>query len=218
MCLTKHNLKKLLRISCSLFTLIFVLTALPIRGEAEIYDSVIRLHVIANSNTEQDQSMKLYVRDRLIEECAQKLIAEDKNAEAARARLEADMEFVTDCAQRAVDEYCDINAITDVPTVYCTIGEERYPFRSYEGLCFPAGEYVSLRVVIGEGGGENWWCVLFPPLCFAAASEKSEDTPDEDEFISVGLTPDQYGIIAETEQPKYRIRFRILEWIEDLFS
>ncbi len=218
MCLTKHNMKKLLRISCSLLTLILVFTVLPIRGEAEIYDSVIRLHVVANSNSEQDQSMKLYVRDRLIAECAQKLISEDKNAEAARVRLEKDIEPVRACAQRAVDEYCAANGILDVPAVYCTIGEERYPFRSYESLCFPAGEYISLRVVIGEGAGENWWCVLFPPLCFAAASEKTEDTPDEEEFISVGLTPDQYGIIAETEQPKYRIRFRILEWIEDLFS
>lgn len=218
MYLTKHNAKKLLRALLSFIALILVLTCFPIRGEAEIYDSVIRLHVIANSNSEEDQSMKLYVRDRLIEECAQKLIAEDKNAKEAQKRLEKDLDAVRSCAQRAVNEYCYLNGISDTPSVYCTLGEERYPFRSYERLCFPAGEYISLRVVIGEGGGENWWCVLFPPLCFAAASEETEDTPDEEEFISVGLTPDQYGIIAETEKPKYRIRFRILEWIESWFS
>ena len=218
MYLTKHNAKKLFRVLLSLLTLLLVLTCFPIRGEAEIYDSVIRLHVIANSNSEEDQSMKLYVRDRLIEECAKKLIAEDKNAKAARTRLEKDLDFVRLCAQRAVEEYCCRNAISDVPSVRCALGEERYPFRSYESLCFPAGQYISLRVVIGEGGGENWWCVLFPPLCFAAASEETEDTPDEEEFISVGLTPDQYGIISETEKPKYRIGFRILEWIESLFS
>jgi hypothetical protein len=115
-------------------------------------------------------------------------------------------------ANAAVEEFCSERGI-DVPNVSVTLGDEKYPRRYYEGLAFPSGTYHSLRVIIGEGEGENWWCVLFPPLCFSAASE-----PNDSDFISVGLTPDQYNVISGEKSPKYRIRFRIIEWIEELFS
>ena len=95
-------------------------------------------------------------------------------------------------------------------TVTLSLGEEEYPTRTYESMAFPAGSYVSLRVVIGEGEGQNWWCVLFPPLCMSAAVSEN-GTDGEDAFISVGLTEDQYKIITETDEPAYRIRFKALE-------
>ena len=97
------------------------------------------------------------------------------------------------------------------------IGEEYYPTKNYENCAFPEGEYVSLRVCIGEAEGQNWWCCLFPPLCLSAASEDADES-NEDAFISVGFTGDQYKLITETEQPKYRIRFKILETIQKLFK
>ena len=80
---------------------------------------------------------------------------------------------------------------------------------------FPAGTYVSLRVCIGEAEGQNWWCCLFPPLCLSAATAKSDN---EDAFIQVGLTKDQYGIITETGKTKYKVRFKLLEVLEDWFG
>ena len=75
-------------------------------------------------------------------------------------------------------------------------------------MSFPSGAYVSLRVMLGEADGQNWWCVLFPPLCLGAASEKLEN---EEAFIAVGLTSDQYKIITETDETKNYLLFKILE-------
>jgi stage II sporulation protein R len=97
------------------------------------------------------------------------------------------------------------------------LGEEDYPTRTYDSCCFPAGEYVSLRVCIGEAAGQNWWCVLFPPLCLSAATANDTDS-NEEAFISVGLNRDQYGIITETQNTKYKIRFKLLETVEEWFG
>lgn len=198
----------------SLLTLILVFTALPIRGEGQIYSSVIRLHIIANSNTDTDQEMKLFVRDRILAECGEELVSENGNAEAAMEHLSraGGLDCVLEVASSALAEFCTAREL-DVPSVRVTLGDEKYPRRYYEGLAFPSGTYHSLRVIIGDGEGENWWCVLFPPLCFTAASE-----PSDDDFISVGLTPDQYNVISGEDKPKYRVRFRIIEWIEELFD
>ena len=97
------------------------------------------------------------------------------------------------------------------------LGEEEYPTRSYENCCFPSGTYVSLRICIGNAEGQNWWCVLFPPLCLSAASAKSEQS-NEQAFISVGLTGEQYRVITETDNVKYRIRFKVLEAVQELIG
>ena len=205
---------KKISVLLNLLTLALVLTALPIRGESDIYSSVIRLHIVANSNSDTDQEMKLYVRDRILTECGEDLVTEGKNANDAMERLSngGGLDGVLDVANAALSEFCAERGL-DTPDVKVTLGDEKYPRRYYEGLAFPSGTYHSLRVIIGDGEGENWWCVLFPPLCFSAASETRDD-----DFISVGLTPDQYNVISGEEKPKYRIRFRIIEWIEELFD
>ena len=88
-------------------------------------------------------------------------------------------------------------------------GVRMYP--EYEDVRRPAGEYCSLRVMIGEASGQNWWCVLFPPLCVGTASAK-------DELVSAGFTPDQVRILTDSDSPKYVLRFKILEILESLFS
>ena len=95
--------------------------------------------------------------------------------------------------------------------------EEEYPERAYDGFCFPGGKYMSLRVCLGEAEGKNWWCVVFPPLCMSAASVTKQQA--EDAFISVGLTPEQYKIVTESQStPKYRIRFKFLETLKSIFG
>ena len=93
-------------------------------------------------------------------------------------------------------------------------GTESYPERSYDSFCFPAGDYLSMRVCIGEAAGKNWWCCLYPPLCLGAASVSRDKA--EEEFISVGLTPSQYRVITETDRPVYRARFKLLELFRNL--
>ncbi len=207
-------MEKRIRILASVLLLVFVFAFLPIRGEEKIYESVIRLHVVANSNSETDQKMKLFVRDRVLSECREYLFGEGGNAKEVYASLrEKGTEKIEESARSAVADFCDSEGIIS-PGVNVRIGEEHYPMKHYEALCFPSGEYFSLRIEIGDAAGENWWCVLFPPLCFAASSGSAE----KDDFISVGLTPDQYNVISNEEKPKYRIRFKILEWIEEVFA
>ena len=100
--------------------------------------------------------------------------------------------------------------------VEVTLGKEEYPERSYDGICFPSGEYLSLQVKIGEAEGKNWWCCLFPALCLGNAAVSDEEA--EGAFIEVGLTPPQYKIITETERPVYRIRFKILEILRGIWD
>ena len=91
------------------------------------------------------------------------------------------------------------------------LGEEEYPTKTYESCAFPAGEYLSLRIKIGAAEGKNWWCVLFPPMCLSAATDKET-------FTSVGITDSQYQIITETDKPKYKIRFKILESFSEIIN
>lgn len=213
------NIRKHASATISILLLLFILTLLPIRGEQGIYNGVIRLHVIASSNSDEDQSMKLFVRDRVLAECSAALMRSESNAKETVELLLGDqalMQSLEDSAASAVADYCRENNIDKIPDVTCSLGREYYPCKSYQELCFPQGEYYSLRIVIGDGRGENWWCVMFPPMCFTAAAISNE--PKKDEFISVGITSDQYNIISETDSPKYKIRFRIVELIESFFA
>ena len=191
-----------------LLVLLMALSFLPVHGEQEVYDTVVRLHVLANSDSEEDQALKLKVRDGVLEAAAPILegcATQAAAVEALNAHL-ADLE----AAARAV-----IRAEGRSDEVTVRLGEEDYPTRTYESCAFPAGTYVSLRICIGEAAGQNWWCCLFPPLCLSAATAKADN---EEAFIQVGLTKDQYGIITETEKTTYKVRFKILEVVEDWFG
>ncbi len=197
-------MKKLLAFCICVCLVFLVVGVLPIHGEEEIYDSVLRLHVVANSDSDTDQALKLRVRDRVIETVSTTCRDCQSLAEAETAVRES-MEKI---ANEAIEEIKKEGY--DYP-VEVRLGKEEYPQKSYASLCFPSGEYLSLQVRIGNAAGQNWWCVLFPPLCLDAASSTNEDA-----FISVGFTPEQYKIITETDNPKYEARFKILEVIEGL--
>ena len=201
--------KKLLICTILILSLSLFVGLFPVHGEEEIYDTVVRLHVLANSDSEEDQRLKLKVRDRIID-IVSPAVEECVTQAEAIAAIEKIMPDVESAAREVVAEEG-----YDYP-ISVIIGEEYYPTRVYETCAFPEGEYISLRVCIGEAEGQNWWCCLFPPLCLSAASDGEEN--NEDAFISVGLTDDQYKIITESDSPKYRVRFKILETIQKLFK
>lgn len=186
---------------------VLILNVLPIHGESEIYDSVVRLHVIANSDSEQDQALKLKVRDGVLLTASELIDGCTTRAEAESV-LRGGLEVIEDTARAVVvAEGYD----HDVSVQLC---EENYPTKNYESVCFPSGSYMSLQVKIGDAEGQNWWCVLFPNLCLSAAT-KSEA---EDAFIQAGLTPEQYKIITNSDGVKYKLRFKFLEIIEQTFG
>ena len=201
-------MKKIIGISLAAILIVSALLVLPIHGEEAIYDSVIRLHVLANSDSDSDQALKLKVRDAVLEKTSV-LLADVKTRDEAEEILRASLEEIADVAARTVRDAGFRESVA------VTLGFEEYPTRRYENLAFPAGEYLSLRVMIGEAAGQNWWCVLFPPLCLSAATEKAEA---EEAFLSAGLTDEQYRIITDSDGGKYKLRFKILELAEALFG
>lgn len=192
---------KKIAILCIVILMSFsLLWVLPVHGEDKIYDSVIRLHVLANSDSDEDQSIKLSVRDE-VAKLTDELTYGCTDIDTAEAVLRENLGEIEKCARKKLDELgCSL-------PVRVELGREDYPTKSYESICFPAGNYRSLRVMIGEAEGQNWWCVLFPQLCLGTASVKQA----ENAFIQVGFTPEQYKIITETDEPQYKLRFKILE-------
>ncbi len=202
--------KKLLICAFLILTVALFAGLFPVHGEEEIYDTVVRLHVLANSDSDADQELKLKVRDRVVELVSPAVEGCSTQSEAIEA-IEEIMDEIEAAAEEVVrSEGYDYDVIL-------LMGEEYYPTRTYETCAFPEGEYVSLRVCIGDAEGQNWWCCLFPPLCLSAASEKATQS-NEDAFISVGLTGDQYKLITESDKPQYRARFKILETIQKFFK
>ena len=195
------NYKKLLIFTFAILGLSVLLGLLPIHGESAIYDNVLRLHVIANSDNEEDQALKLKVRDAVLEKSAE-LLVDCKSRDEARAVIESNLAVLEEEAQNTV------LTLGYSYEVCAELGNEEYPTKNYESCCFPSGEYLSLKIRIGESAGQNWWCVLFPPMCLSAASEGT------DAFAQVGLSDEQYNIITQTEKPKYKVRFKILEAFE----
>ncbi|MBQ7318880.1 MAG: stage II sporulation protein R [Clostridia bacterium] len=208
--IAKQTYSRLIAALCCL-TLLLCLGAayLPVHGEGAVYDAVIRLHVLANSDSAEDQALKMQVRDAVLSQASAQL-SDCTTREQAKARLQALLPSLEQIAEQTLRASgCEDNVIV-------TLGEESYPTRSYDGFCFPAGNYLSLRVMIGKSEGQNFWCVLFPPMCMSAASVPKESA--EEALISVGLSKDQYSIITETQNKKYRLRFRLLEVFEELFA
>lgn len=177
-----------------------LLACLPIRGEESIYSSVVRLHVLAASDTARDQADKLAVRDRVLAEYGD-LLSKASSAEEASALIEARLSEI-EALSRAVLKERGSDASVSV-----RLGKERFARREYGAMTVPGGTYLSLRIAIGEGEGQNWWCVLYPPLCTEAAmgeytSADGYFTPAEKE-LTVGDTV---------------IRLRFLEILEAIFG
>ena len=174
-----------------------------------VYASVFRLHIRANSNSAEDQATKLAVRDALLPFTAE-LFADCRDLSDAVLVAEAEKDAIT------VHINSSLSTLGADYSARISIGKEEFPERNYAGEVYPAGEYTALIVELGEGTGDNWWCVLFPSLCLSAV--KAE------EAVEVGLTASQFeSITASSDKksenpPKYRIKFRFLELIEELFE
>lgn len=189
---------------CISFLLAFtVMSFIPVSGEEEIYDNMIRLHVLANSDSPEDQELKLKVRDAVLEE-AEKISC--TGPDEAYIKAKDSLGVLKTAAESKIREEGYSYSVDVV------LGEEKYPERDYDGFALPSGTYTSLRVLIGDAAGKNWWCVLYPPLCTAAATER------EEVFIAAGFTKGQYETITETENKRYRVKFKIVEIIKELFN
>ena len=186
-----------------------IIAIIPVNGEENIYSDVIRLHVIANSNSDEDQALKLKVRDAIIEYSAPLL-------EGCRTKEEAEGIFTSHLQKIEALAKAVIEKEGYAYNVSALLDEEKYPTRDYGDISLPAGNYLSLRVVIESGEGKNWWCVLFPPLCTSMAM--GDKSMSKELCIEAGLTPSQYRLITESDGIKYKLKFKFLETLADLFG
>lgn len=167
-----------------------------------VRDDVVRLHILANSDSSADQAVKLQVRDALLETNAA-LLSGAVNAENAYEYFEQSKNELLNTARRVLREngfYYDVKI---------SLEKEYYETRKYDSLTFPAGEYMSLKVILGDGEGHNWWCVMFPPLCVPAAGEVIADE-DSTDYLS------QSGERLINSGEKYVVKFKLLELYEEL--
>lgn len=180
------KLKLFLCIAAVVLTVTVSDVAMP-RGEKSIYDTTVRLHILANSDSEYDQNVKLAVRDAIIQNSVY-------------------LDTITDVETLEREMIRIASTVDGVESVRAEYGKEYYDTRQYDGVMFPAGTYTSLRLIIGSGEGQNWWCVLFPPLCLSSATAQNalEDT---------GMTEDEANVFTKTDKVKYKFRFKILEWM-----
>ena len=172
-------------------------------GQAELADRVIRFHVIANSDSEADQALKLQVRDAVLAE-TERFYPEGADLETARAALQAHLGELAQVGQQVVDD-----AGYDYP-VTAALEKVWFPTKEYDGFALPAGEYTALRIIIGEGAGQNWWCVAFPPLCLGAAS----DTVDE--ATAAGYFSEDQAALITGEDQGYVLKFKSMELLGEL--
>lgn len=165
----------------------------------QIRNNVIRLHILANSDTDADQSVKLLVRDELLS-CGSKIFGGTVDVDNAEECLKKEKDVLIKTANKVLSE----NGFDYTAEIY--LEKEYFTTREYENYTLPAGEYLALKVILGKGEGHNWWCVMFPPLCLPAATSQTNTE------IILGKN----GADIISSPVKYEMKFKIVEIFEEL--
>lgn len=192
--------KQSIALLCALLLTAGAVVAVSAFGEfqkncASLSEKVLRLHVLANSDSEADQQLKLKVRDAILQE-SDRLFQQSDSKEAAMAQMATHLSDVEQVAERTLRKNgCDL-------PVTAALKKVEFNTRTYGNITLPAGEYDALQVEIGAAKGKNWWCVLFPSLCVPSSTNvQMEDV----------LTQDELQVV---EQSGYDVRFKVVEWYE----
>lgn len=177
-----------------------------LRDRETLRSDLIRLHVVGQSNSEEDQAVKLQVRDAILSHL-ETAMNQMSDTESARAYLQTNLKKLEQISNQA------LKAAGSTAKAVVTMAKEAFPTRHYETFSLPAGVYESLRITIGEGEGKNWWCVVFPKLCIGATSQQMRDTA-----VGAGFSDELSDTLAE--KPQTKVRFFVLDcigWLENMF-
>ena len=187
---------KAIDVSVFLTLIICIIATVSFENDCKgIREEVLRLHVIANSDEDYDQELKLKVRDAV-------LMSGEEVFSGSEDIISAESEIAD---KKDVILHSAIEAIRNLGYDYdvkIELARSYFPTRTYDNLTLPAGYYKAVRIIIGEGKGKNWWCIMFPPLCLPSATKK-------DELISPFLSDEEMNIV--TANPDYEVRFWIVE-------
>ena len=180
------------------------------RTEQTLADNLIRLHVIANSDSAEDQELKIAVRDAIVEEVGY-LFSDITDRETAIREIEENIGYIEGISRRVISD-SGYNYDVDV-----ALGSADFPSKTYGNVTLPAGTYDALKVVIGSGDGQNWWCVLFPPLCFVDATAQMPS--DSQEILRVSMSDEQYAMVTDGGNLPVRVKFKAYEmWQSGMYA
>lgn len=173
---------------------------------------IIRFHVLANSDSEEDQALKLKVRDQVLRYIAPKL-KESKSKEQSRNILISEEEKVKNiCLKTIRDNGYDYG-------VDIELNKQNFPVKTYGNIVLPQGEYEAYRILIGNGEGQNWWCVMFPPLCFVDISKGEPAYEENEKNMKEVLDEEEYTLVDGTKKEEdVTFGFKIIEIIKSFFS
>jgi len=193
----------------ALFFIFGILTGIYINTDmalADVPEKIIRLHVVANSDSPADQQLKLQVRDKIISSMSGRLEGL-KDISEVKSIVQGSLAEIEVAAREVIEENRKLYGVKAVLT------KMDFPTRAYGNITLPAGTYQALNIVIGEGKGKNWWCVMFPPLCFidVAHGVIAEETMKE---LKTSLTEEEYSLLVSAKEPgavSVKLRFKIFE-------
>ena len=191
----------------TLFTFVNAISYVNAVSE-DIANSVFRLHVIANSDSKEDQDLKLKVRDELLS-YMNVLSKNCSSKEEVILIANSHQEELKEIAQQVIQKN-GFDYEVDIQ-----IGSATFPTKTYGDISFPAGNYDALKVKIGKANGQNWWCVMFPPLCFVDVS--SGIVPDSSkEELKENLNEEEYNLISENNNQEINFKFKLVEFFQNL--
>ena len=196
-------MKKILTYSLLVLCVTLIISVIPTEAEGAIYEDTVRLHILANSNSEEDQSLKLIIRDEILLEFSEEL-GSLGSTEEAKEQIGALLPEIEGFAEEKITE------LGYSYKVKASLSEEWYDTREYESFSLPKGYYTSLKIIIGEGVGKNWWCVMYPPLCLDIATEKA---PQDDAVKK--YSENEFILISKNG---YNAKFKVLELVSSIFS
>ena len=192
---------KTLKIFLPLFMIITLTVSFfqPIIATSEnISDKILRLHIIANSDSTEDQELKLKVKNYFLENTADLFVGQtlDENIEIAKENIDYIEKICNTCIEQTGFDY----------EAEVTVDREYFDTRVYDDFTLPAGVYNSIRITIGQGNGHNWWCIVFPSVCLSACSKSMDDylTDEEMELVGDGYTP-KFKVIEIYEKIKAKL-------------
>ena len=173
-------------------------------AQKSIAKEIIRFHVLANSDSKFDQELKLKVRDGILKNLESQL-KNSNNKSQTRLILEKNLLNIKNLAEKILIN----NGYSYKVKVFLT--HEYFPTKKYGDIKLPAGNYDSLKLIIGEGKGRNWWCVMFPPLCFIDVTKKSVPNNLKKDFRNILSDEDFRLINSQNEKTRFKIKFKLVE-------
>lgn len=186
--------------------LCMAVTAYSDNVQNDLQDNLIRLHIIADSDSDADQAVKLKVRDAVLKSVGDRLSLGDRE----------------ECKEEIINNLGKIEEIADDVlrengfnyTAHAEYGKFPFPEKTYKSMTLPAGEYYGVRVVLGSGGGHNWWCVMYPPLCFKEGEEVTLSRESE-KILRESLDSDTYEIITQKNN-EVVVKFKVVEIVQEI--